>query len=136
MKTKISFKDTVAVKAIREKTGLGIDSFASLLGVTRRTIELWETGARKLSSTARNFLLAMNKHPVLIKQAILDTITIGDEDSSGGYDFIAGAQIKKDEFIYVSDNGKLYPYQKLTHRTKEEEIMVRGKPTYPPISKK
>ena len=76
MKTKVTFKDDVNVQEVRKKTGLGVDAFASLLGVTRRTIESWELGVRKPASTARNFLIALNKHPELIKQAILGTITI------------------------------------------------------------
>lgn len=47
-----------------------------------------------------------------------------------GYDFIAGEEIKKNDFVYISANGKLYPYRKLEHKTKEEEIIVDGEPIY------
>lgn len=52
-------------------------------------------------------------------------------EQAGGYDFIAGAAIKQDDFVYISKNGKIYPYRKLLHQTREEEVIVDGEPTYP-----
>lgn len=73
---KISFQDTFDVKDVRKKTNLGMDSFASLIGVSRRTVESWEQGVRTPSGSARNLLIIVWKQPELAKKAILSTIEI------------------------------------------------------------
>jgi putative transcriptional regulator len=56
------------VTAIREKTGLSQSRFASLLGVSVRTLQDWEQGRRAPSGAARTLLLVAAKSP----RALLD----------------------------------------------------------------
>ena len=56
------------VVMIREKTGLSQSRFASLLGVSVRTLQDWEQGRRAPSGAARTLLLVVAKSP----QALLD----------------------------------------------------------------
>jgi putative transcriptional regulator len=56
------------VAAIREKTGLSQSRFASLLGVSVRTLQDWEQGRRAPSGAARTLLLIAHRNP----QALLD----------------------------------------------------------------
>jgi DNA-binding transcriptional regulator YiaG/mRNA-degrading endonuclease RelE of RelBE toxin-antitoxin system len=57
-----------SVSAIREKTGLSQARFASLLGVSVRTLQEWEQGRRAPSGAARTLLLIAAKNP----RALLD----------------------------------------------------------------
>lgn len=56
------------VAAIREKTGLSQSRFASLLGVSVRTLQDWEQGRRAPSGAARTLLLIAQRSP----RALLD----------------------------------------------------------------
>jgi putative transcriptional regulator len=56
------------VATIREKTGLSQSRFASLLGVSVRTLQDWEQGRRAPSGAARTLLLVAAKSP----RALLD----------------------------------------------------------------
>jgi putative transcriptional regulator len=56
------------VATIREKTGLSQSRFASLLGVSVRTLQDWEQGRRTPSGAARTLLLVAAKSP----RALLD----------------------------------------------------------------
>jgi putative transcriptional regulator len=56
------------VATIREKTGLSQSRFASLLGVSVRTLQDWEQGRRAPSGAARTLLLVADKNP----RALLD----------------------------------------------------------------
>ena len=56
------------VQSIRKKTGLSQARFASLLGVSVRTLQDWEQGRRAPSGAARTFLLIAHKTP----SALLD----------------------------------------------------------------
>lgn len=56
------------VSEIREKTGLSQSRFATLLGVSVRTLQDWEQGRRAPSGAARTLLLIAHKNP----QALLD----------------------------------------------------------------
>ena len=58
------------VVAIRERYGLSQDQFASLLGISVRTLQNWEQGRRRPRGPARVLLLVAAKHP----DAILDTL--------------------------------------------------------------
>ena len=57
-----------AVAEIREKMGLSQSRFATLLGVSVRTLQDWEQGRRTPSGAARTLLLVAEKNP----QAILE----------------------------------------------------------------
>ena len=54
------------VAEIRQKTGLSQSKFASLLGVSVRTLQDWEQGRRVPSSAARTLLLIANKNPMAL----------------------------------------------------------------------
>ena len=56
------------VALIREKIGLSQSRFASLLGVSVRTLQDWEQGRRAPSGAARTLLLIVAKNP----RALLD----------------------------------------------------------------
>ena len=51
------------VRSIRKKTGLSQARFASLLGVSVRTLQDWEQGRRAPSGAARTLLLIADKNP-------------------------------------------------------------------------
>jgi len=57
-----------AVATIRERTGLSQAKFASLLGVSIRTLQEWEQGRRAPSGAARTLLMVAAKNP----QALLE----------------------------------------------------------------
>lgn len=57
-----------SVTAIRERTGLSQSKFASLLGVSVRTLQEWEQGRRAPSGAARTLLMIAAKNP----QALLE----------------------------------------------------------------
>ncbi|MEK6299692.1 MAG: helix-turn-helix domain-containing protein [Acidobacteriota bacterium] len=56
------------VASIREKTGLSQERFATLLGVSIRTLQDWEQGRRAPSGAARTLLLIAGRNP----NALLD----------------------------------------------------------------
>jgi putative transcriptional regulator len=57
-----------AVAAIRARTGLSQAKFASLLGVSVRTLQEWEQGRRAPTGAARKLLMVAAKNP----QALLE----------------------------------------------------------------
>ena len=59
---------TPPVATIRERTGLSQAKFASLLGVSVRTLQEWEQGRRAPSGAARTLLMVAAKNP----QALLE----------------------------------------------------------------
>ena len=59
-----------AVATIRERTGLSQAKFASLLGVSVRTLQEWEQGRRAPSGAARTLLMVAARNPrVLLEVA-------------------------------------------------------------------
>ena len=54
------------VAEIRQKTGLSQSKFASLLGVSVRTLQDWEQSRRIPSGAARTLLLIANKNPMAL----------------------------------------------------------------------
>ena len=55
--------NVVSVSSVREKTGLSQQKFATLLGVSVRTLQEWEQGRRAPSGAARTLLLIVAKNP-------------------------------------------------------------------------
>ncbi len=51
------------VKAIRERLGVSQDTFAMLLGVSKRTVENWEQGRRHPTGPARSLLKIVEADP-------------------------------------------------------------------------
>ena len=51
------------VAEIRERTGLSQAHFASLLGVSVRTLQDWEQGRRAPSGAARTLMLVADRNP-------------------------------------------------------------------------
>ena len=51
------------VVQVRHKTGLSQSDFATLLGVSARTLQDWEQGRREPSGGARSLLRIADKHP-------------------------------------------------------------------------
>lgn len=56
------------IASIRAKTGLSQERFATLLGVSLRTLQDWEQGRRAPSGAARTLLLIAERNP----KALLD----------------------------------------------------------------
>lgn len=52
-----------SVTSVREKTGLSQSKFATLLGVSVRTLQEWEQGRRAPSGAARTLLMIAAKNP-------------------------------------------------------------------------
>jgi len=51
------------VRAVREQTGLSQSSFATMLGVSKRTLENWEQGRRRPTGPARVLLRIFSADP-------------------------------------------------------------------------
>jgi putative transcriptional regulator len=51
------------VSGIRQKTGLSQSRFATLLGVSVRTLQDWEQGRRAPSGAARTLLMVADRNP-------------------------------------------------------------------------
>jgi len=57
-----------SVASIRERTGLSQARFATLLGVSVRTLQEWEQGRRVPSGAARTLLMVAAKNPQALLQ--------------------------------------------------------------------
>ncbi len=57
------------VEGTQRKLGLSQDRFASLLGISVRTLQHWEQGRRKPSGAARVLLRIAARHPELVLEA-------------------------------------------------------------------
>jgi len=64
-----------SIKALRERLRLPQGMFASVVGVSGKTIEAWETGTRKPSGTARRVLAELDTNPGYIKKILRVTGT-------------------------------------------------------------
>jgi putative transcriptional regulator len=58
------------VKAIREKVGLSQQEFANLLCISKRTLEGWEQGQRKLTGPVRALLTIFQNAPEYAMNAL------------------------------------------------------------------
>ena len=56
----------VDVKAERESLDMTQKAFANVLGVSRRTVEAWETGRSTPSPTAKNLIYLISQKPDLV----------------------------------------------------------------------
>lgn len=56
-------KDPSPAKKIREKLKLSQEAFASLMGVSTRTIQDWEQGRREPQGPAKSLLRVAEQHP-------------------------------------------------------------------------
>jgi putative transcriptional regulator len=54
--------------AIRKSMNMTQKDFASILGVSKRTIEAWETGRSNPSPTAKNLMYLIQNNPDLVVQ--------------------------------------------------------------------
>jgi putative transcriptional regulator len=55
--------DTLAIKGIRQKTGLSQVMFALSLGVSPKTVEAWESGRNRPEGASRRLLELVNENP-------------------------------------------------------------------------
>ena len=55
-----------SVAEVRRKTGLSQSRFATLLGVSVRTLQDWEQGRRAPSGAARTLILIAHKNPLVL----------------------------------------------------------------------
>src|SRR5579859_7076239 len=53
----------------RTRTGLSQHQFATVLGVSARTLQEWEQGRRKPSGAARTLLTIARRHPAVVREA-------------------------------------------------------------------
>lgn len=56
-------KDPAPTKEIRKRLQLSQSAFASLMGVSLRTVQDWEQGRREPSGPARSLLRVADQHP-------------------------------------------------------------------------
>ena len=56
----------VNVKAERESLDMTQKAFANVLGVSKRTVEAWETGRSTPSPTAKNLIYLISQRPDLV----------------------------------------------------------------------
>lgn len=56
-------KDPSPASVIREKLDLSQDAFASLMGVSIRTVQDWEQGRREPQGPAKSLLRVAEQHP-------------------------------------------------------------------------
>jgi len=57
-------------KAVREQLGLSQSQFASLIGISPRTLQNWEQGHRRPEGTARALLRVAECHPTAVLEAL------------------------------------------------------------------
>jgi putative transcriptional regulator len=76
MTTKIIFNDNVDVVVIRKAMGLGVDSFAAIMGVSKRMVDDWEKGRKSPKGAAKNLLIVARENPDMVKEVLLNTVKI------------------------------------------------------------
>jgi putative transcriptional regulator len=63
-------KLVLPVAEIRKRTALSQSEFASVLGVSVRTLQDWEQGRREPSGAARTLLAIASRHPGVLMEAV------------------------------------------------------------------
>jgi len=58
-----TLSDPSPPRQIRERLGLSQSAFASLMGVSLRTVQAWERGQRRPQGSARALLRVAEQHP-------------------------------------------------------------------------
>ena len=64
-----------AIKALRERLSLPQGMFGSVVGVSVKTVEAWETGTRKPSGTAMRVLAELDTNPSYLQKILRVTNT-------------------------------------------------------------
>lgn len=71
--------DAADIKKIRNDIGMTQVVFASILGVSKKTVEAWEAGRNKPDGPARRLLAMMQKDPTILdKYCITESMDLGD----------------------------------------------------------
>ena len=60
--------DSFPIVRAREKSGLSQSEFASLLGVSVRTLQDWEQGRREPSGAAKTLIKVAERHPEILRE--------------------------------------------------------------------
>jgi putative transcriptional regulator len=68
--TRVSSREEVDVKAMRQKLHLSQKKFANYFGVSVRTIQEWEQHRCYPSATARNFMKVIAQAPEIVRKAL------------------------------------------------------------------
>src|SRR4051812_43273607 len=58
------------VAAIRKRSGMSQAKFAETFGISMRTLQEWERGAKAPSGAARTLLIVIEKEPDAVRQAL------------------------------------------------------------------
>ncbi len=58
----------IPISVVRQQSGLGQVQFATLLGVSVRTLQEWEQGRRKPTGAAKTLLLVAERHPEVLRE--------------------------------------------------------------------
>jgi putative transcriptional regulator len=64
---------TVAVNEVveaRQSTGMSQSEFASVLSISKRTLQEWEQGRRSPSGAAQALIRIARKHPEVVREAL------------------------------------------------------------------
>lgn len=62
--------DSFAIVRAREKSGLSQSQFATLLGVSIRTLQEWEQGRREPRAAAQTLIKVAEKHPRVLRELV------------------------------------------------------------------
>ena len=64
--------DSYAIVRAREKSGLSQSQFATLLGVSVRTLQEWEQGRREPSAAAQTLIKVAERHPKVLRELVAE----------------------------------------------------------------